>query len=62
MYFQNYSFGKMLIFECVAGLLLEHPSEVKVLTGSKHCRSLQKQTFILRFHHSYLDKAGKGPS
>ena len=43
------------------GLVSEHPSAVNVLAGPAHYRTLQRRTFILRFHHSELDRAGRRP-
>ena len=40
------------------GLVSEHPAGVNVLTGPAHCRTLQKRTFILRFHHYALGRVG----
>ena len=42
-------------------LFSEHPATVKVLRGQAQCRTLQKRTFILRFLHFHLDRAGKRP-
>ena len=58
-YFRNYSLLKACILKCIAGLVSEHPSVVNVLTCPKHCISLQKQTLILGFRYSDLDKAAK---
>ena len=41
------------------GLLSEHPSAINVLTCPTHCRTLQKQTFIVRFQHTGIDRARK---
>ena len=43
------------------GLVPEHPAAISVLTCPAHCRSLQKQTFILRFHYYELGRRGKRP-
>ena len=42
-------------------LVSEHPAAVNELTGPAHCRTLQRRTFILHFHHSELDRAGRRP-
>ena len=42
------------------GLLSENPSAINVLMVPTHCRTLQKQTFILRVQHSEIDRAAKG--
>ena len=47
------------MLKCIAGLVSELPLAVNVLTGSKHCRTLQNRTFILRFDHFDLDWAGR---
>ena len=41
------------------GLVPEHPAAVNVLRRPAHCRTLQKRTFILRFHCPDLDRAGR---
>ena len=41
------------------GLVSEHPVVVNVLAGHTHCRTLQKQTFILRSYCFDGDKARK---
>ena len=46
----------------MAGLASEHPPAVNILTGPKHCESLQQSTFILIFHSSDIDRGGKHPS
>ena len=61
MYFGHYSLRKTWVLECIARLALEHLLAVNMLTGPKHLRNPPKGTFILRFHHSDIDKAGKRP-
>ena len=41
------------------GVVSKHPAAVNVLTGSPHCRTLQKRTFILHFPQFCLDRAGR---
>ena len=43
------------------GLFSEHPAAVNVLTDPTRRRTLQKRTFILRFHHYGLGRRGKRP-
>ena len=43
------------------GLVSEHPTVVNVLLGPRHCRTLQKQTFILSFRHYDIDRTGRRP-
>ena len=52
----------MSTLEGAAGLVSEHPSALNVLNGPKYCTTLQKQTFIVRFHHCDLDGPGKRSS
>ena len=52
----------MSTLEGAAGLFSEHPSAPNVLNGPKYCTTLQKQTFIVRFHHCDLDGPGKRSS
>ena len=47
--------------ECIADPVSEHPLAVNVLKGPTHSRTLQERTSILRFHHSDIDRARKGP-
>ena len=42
-------------------LVSEYPLAVNDLTGPAHCRTREKWTFILHFHHSDIDKARRGP-
>ena len=37
----------------------KQPSAFNVLTGHRHCRSLQESTVILLFYDSDIDRAGK---
>ena len=57
--FFNYSLRKTWILKGVAGFVSEHPLILNVLKGLKYCRTLQKRIFILRFHHSDLDRVEK---
>ena len=43
------------------GLVSQDPAAVNVLTGPTQCRTLQKRTFILHFHHYGLGRCGKRP-
>ena len=43
------------------GLVSERHEAVNLLTGPTHSRTPQKQTFILCFHHSDIDRAGTCP-
>ena len=43
------------------GLVSEHPAVVNVLLGPRHCRTLQKRTFILSFRHYDIDRTGRHP-
>ena len=43
------------------GLVSEHPVALNVLTGATRCRTLQKQNFILRFHHCVQGRSGEPP-
>ena len=45
----------------IAALVSEHPVADNMLTGPKQWRSQQNRAFILIFHHSDLDEAGKRP-
>ena len=59
---ENYSHQKTLLHECLPCPVSEDLSGVNVLTGPKHCRSLQEMTFIVVFHYSDIDRARKLPS
>ena len=48
------------MLECITGFVSEVPLAVIILTGPKHCRTLQKQTFMSRFNHFDLNQAGAG--
>ena len=52
---------KTQLLKRIAGLVLEDPSTINMLTGPKHYRSLQEITFILLFYHSDKDRARKRP-
>ena len=43
------------------GLVSEHPAVFNVLARPGHCRTLQKQTSVLRFRHFDLDIARRRP-
>ena len=49
------------MFECIGGLVLEHPSVINVLTCPKRCKSMEKQNFTRGFTDSTLDNARRRP-
>ena len=52
MYFQNYRMSKTWLNHSLESAVLEPPSPVEVLIGTKHLSNLHQSTFIIFFDHS----------